>query len=77
MIFEEKKITLKDGRTAILKSPRVEDAEQLLNYIRKSCGETDFLTRYPEEWNDERLSSSKERYFDFYDDIKLTPKDDW
>lgn len=51
MIFKEKKIILKDGRTAILKSPRVEDAERLLNYIKKSCGETDFLARYPEEWN--------------------------
>ena len=51
MIFEEKKITLKDGRTAILKSPCVEDAEKMLNYIKKSCGETDFLARYPEEWN--------------------------
>ncbi len=51
MIFEEKKITLKDGRAAILKSPCVEDAEKMLNYIRKACGETDFLARYPEEWN--------------------------
>ena len=51
MIFEEKKITLKDGRTAILKSPCVEDAEKMLNYIKKSCGETDFLARYPEEWS--------------------------
>lgn len=51
MIFEEKRITLKDGRTAILKSPYVEDANNLLNYIQKSCAETDFLSRYPEEWN--------------------------
>ena len=51
MIFEEKIIALKDGRTAILKSPCVEDAEKMLNYIKKSCGETDFLARYPEEWN--------------------------
>ncbi len=50
MIFDEKKITLKDGRTAILKSPCVEDAEKMLNFIKKSCGETDFLARYPEEW---------------------------
>ncbi len=50
MIFEEKTITLKDGRTASLKSPCVEDAEKLLNFIKKSCGETDFLIRYPEEW---------------------------
>ena len=41
---------MKDGRTAILKSPCVEDAEKLLNYIKKSCSETDFLARYPEEW---------------------------
>ncbi|MBS5737397.1 MAG: hypothetical protein KHW62_05230, partial [Clostridiales bacterium] len=27
-----------------------EDAEKLLNYIKKSCSETDFLARYPEEW---------------------------
>lgn len=51
MIFEDKKITLKDGRTAILKSPCAEDAEKLLDYIKKSCGETDFLLRYPEEWD--------------------------
>lgn len=50
MIFEEKTIILKDGRTAILKSPCVEDAEKLLNYIKKSCSETDFFARYPEEW---------------------------
>ena len=51
MLFNEKKITLKDGRIAILKSPDVEDAEQLMNYIKKACGETEFLARYPEEWN--------------------------
>ena len=50
MIFEEKKIALKDGRSAILKSPCIEDAEKMLNFIKKSCGETDFLVRYPEEW---------------------------
>ena len=32
---------------------------------------------YPEEWNDQKPKSNKEEYFDFYDDIKLTPKDDW
>lgn len=32
---------------------------------------------YPEEWEEERKRSEKEKYFDFYDDIKLTPKDDW
>ena len=32
---------------------------------------------YPEEWEDNRRRSKKEEYFDFYNDIKLTPKDDW
>ena len=50
MIFEEKEIRLKDGRTAVLKTPDVEDAEKLIHYLKKAFGETDFLTRYPEEW---------------------------
>ena len=50
MIFEEKKITLKNGKKAILRSPRKEDAEKLLESIKTACGETDFLIRYPEEW---------------------------
>ena len=51
MIFEAKEITLKNGKKAILKTPCIEDAEKMLNYIQKACGETDFLSRYPEEWN--------------------------
>ncbi len=31
----------------------------------------------PEELLDERNLSDKEKYFAYYDDIKLTPKDDW
>lgn len=50
MIYEEKAIRLKDGRTAILKSPGIEDAQMLLDYARQASAETDFLTRYPEEW---------------------------
>ena len=59
MIFEDKKIILKDGRTAILKTPCMEDAEKLLNYIKKSCGETDFLVRYPEEWENATVESEE------------------
>ena len=51
MIFEDKTITLKEGRTAILKSPCVEDAAKLLQHMQCVSGETDFLLRYPEEWN--------------------------
>ena len=59
MIFEEKKITLKDGRTAILKTPCIEDAEKMLHYIKKACGETDYLTRYPEEWDSVSVESEE------------------
>ena len=51
MIFSEKTIFLKDGRTALLRSPIEADAEKMLEYIRKACGETDFLLRYPEEFS--------------------------
>lgn len=51
MLFEEKKITLKDGRIAVLRSPGKEDAEGLLKYLKSVCGETEFLGRYPEELN--------------------------
>lgn len=49
MIFEEKEIKLKDGRTAVLKTPAVSDAEEMLQYLVKSAGETPFLLRTPEE----------------------------
>lgn len=50
MIFTEKRITLKNHKTAILRSPKIEDAEELLNNIIASSGETEFLTNYPEEY---------------------------
>ncbi|MBQ8567238.1 MAG: GNAT family N-acetyltransferase [Clostridia bacterium] len=59
MIFDEKQIILKDGRTAILKTPCVEDAEKLLSYIRRSCGETEFLAKYPEEWDNVSVESEE------------------
>lgn len=50
MIFQPIQIQLKDGRIAILRSPEVEDAADMLAYITQACGETEFLARYPEEW---------------------------
>jgi len=51
MIFKEKKIVLKDGSEALFKTPSRDDAEGMLEYIRKACSETDFLARYPEEYD--------------------------
>lgn len=53
MRFGEKAFVLKDGRPAVLRSPREEDAEGMLAFIAKASGETDFLLRYPEEFADD------------------------
>ena len=50
MIFQQKEITLKNGTKAILKTPEASDAAGMLAFITKACGETEFLLRYPEEW---------------------------
>ena len=49
MIIEEIPFSLKDGRQALLRSPREEDIPGTLEYLRKSAGETEFILRYPEE----------------------------
>ena len=40
---------MKDGRTAVLRAPRVEDAAELLDYLRITAGETRFLMQEPDE----------------------------
>ena len=32
---------------------------------------------YIEEWQENRTKTDQEKYLEFYDDIKLVPKDDW
>ena len=49
MLFEEQKIRLKNGKTAVFRSPAVEDAEELLDFLKTSAGETPFLLRTPGE----------------------------
>lgn len=49
MIITEKEILLKNGKAATLRNPVVEDAEGLIEYLRKAAGETEFIVRYPEE----------------------------
>ena len=51
MLFNEKKITLKNGTPAVLRSPMPEDAAAMLNCMIQAGGETDNLLRYPEEWS--------------------------
>lgn len=49
MILEEKTAKTKDGRSFVMRSARKEDAEVLINYLKKTAEETPFLIREPEE----------------------------
>ena len=58
MILTEKKITLKDGTKALLKTAEVDDAEKMIDFLKRVSGETEFLSHYPEEWT---MSVEQER----------------
>ena len=49
MIIREFEFTLKDGRKALIRSPKGEDIQGMLDYLYQSAEETDFVLRYPEE----------------------------
>jgi RimJ/RimL family protein N-acetyltransferase len=49
VLFPEKTITLKNGKTAILRSPKPEEAAEMLEYLRDVSGETHFVLREVEE----------------------------
>ena len=49
MRFPGKTVTMRDGREAVLHAPRVQDAEELLAYLKDTAAETEFVLRTPEE----------------------------
>lgn len=49
MIIQEKSFLLRDGRQALIRSPKDEDIQPMLDYLFVSASETDFILRYPEE----------------------------
>ncbi|SHL14876.1 Protein N-acetyltransferase, RimJ/RimL family [Anaerocolumna jejuensis DSM 15929] len=51
MIIKEIEFKLKDGRNALIRSPKDEDIQGMLDYLYISAGETDFILRYPEEYS--------------------------
>ncbi len=51
MRFLEREITLKDGRTCILRPNAPDLAEGMLEYLKKTSAETPFLLRNPDEVN--------------------------
>lgn len=49
MLFTPKQITLKNGKTAIFRSPELSDAAKMVAYLKDTAAETPFLNNYPEE----------------------------
>ncbi len=49
MKFEEKTVSLKDGRTCILKPTTSEYAAEMIEYLKITAAETPFLLRNPDE----------------------------
>ncbi len=49
MIFDEKEITLSDGRKCTLRSVNISDAAAMIDYLRIVSGETEFLLRNDDE----------------------------
>ena len=49
MNFPEREITLKDGRQCILRPTCPADAAEMIEYMKVTAGETEFILRYPDE----------------------------
>lgn len=49
MLYEARVLTLGDGREAVLRSPRAQDARAMLDCLFTCATETDFIRRTPEE----------------------------
>lgn len=60
MVFRETEFKLKDGRRALLRSPRDDDAEEMLLFIIKASDKTVYLMKYPEEYADFTLEQEKD-----------------
>ena len=71
MIIREFEYTMKDGRTAVIRSRRDEDIPGTLDYLYVSAGETEFILRYPEECGKYTAEGEKA----FFDRINASPTD--
>lgn len=70
MIFKPKTITLKDGHTCTLRPAEAKDAQEMLDYLRTSAGETPFLLRNPDE-----VTFTVESEESFLENKKNTPRE--
>ncbi|NLE70207.1 MAG: GNAT family N-acetyltransferase [Clostridiales bacterium] len=59
MVVQAFEYILKDGRKALIRSPRDEDAQGVLDFLYSSAGETEKIVRYPEECSKYTLEGEK------------------
>ena len=71
MIIPETEFTLKDGRKAVLRSPRDEDIPGMLECLYVTAGETEFILRYPEECGKYTPEGEKA----LFDSLNASPND--
>ncbi|MGN0625081.1 MAG: hypothetical protein ACI4I8_02335 [Oscillospiraceae bacterium] len=62
MIIEPIHFELKDGRKALLRSPEEGDIPEMLDFLYRSAGETEFIIRYPEECGKYTYEGEKELF---------------
>lgn len=49
MKIKERQQRLENGTIVVLRSPDVKDALQIVNHLRQTSGESEYMARYPEE----------------------------
>lgn len=70
MKYESKTVILKNGQKCVLKSPEIEDAQEVLNEMKKTSGETNFMARYEDE-----ITMSVEDEQKYLEKLIKSPKD--
>ena len=70
MIYPNKSMTLKDGRSAILRAPEMRDARAMIDLLKTATAETPYLSSYPEEITMSR--EDEERWIAGHRDSPLT-----
>lgn len=73
MEYTAKRVTLKNGKTCVIRRPETEDAERLLRYQKETSGETPYLVTAPEDidWTVEEQAGRLKRWNAAPDKLRL------
>jgi RimJ/RimL family protein N-acetyltransferase len=69
MIYKEKKVLLRNGKTVVLKSPSEDDWQAMIDYIKCVSAETPYILRTPEECKD--TEESEKAFIRRYNESEL------